>query len=67
VAYDGRGNVLVDADHKTSVSGVYAAGDVATGASLVVRAIAAGRRMARRIDLYLMGESALPDVAPPNG
>jgi glutamate synthase (NADPH/NADH) small chain len=46
VAYDDRGNVQVDADLETSVPGIFAAGDVQTGAWLVVRAIAAGRQMA---------------------
>lgn len=59
---DPRGNILVNADMMSSVDKVFAAGDAATGAWLVVRAIAAGRRMARRVDLYLMGKSSLPDV-----
>ena len=66
VAYDPRGNVKTDENMMTSVPGVFAAGDVNTGAWLVVGAIAAGRRMARRVDQYLMGESDLPDcVLPP--
>jgi glutamate synthase (NADPH) small chain len=64
VAYDPRGNVKADARMMTSVPGVFTAGDANTGAYLVVGAIAAGRRMARRVDEYLMGESDLPDVAP---
>jgi glutamate synthase (NADPH/NADH) small chain len=39
---------------------VFAAGDMATGQSLVVRAIKQGRNAARGIDLYLMGETQLP-------
>jgi len=66
VAYDPRGNVKTDENMMTSVPGVFAAGDVNTGAWLVVGAIAAGRRMARRVDQYLMGQSDLPDcVLPP--
>jgi glutamate synthase (NADPH/NADH) small chain len=65
VDYDPRGNVKVDTQMMTSVSGVFAAGDVNTGAWLVVGAIAAGRRMARRVDRYLMGETCLPDTILP--
>lgn len=54
---DGRGNVkTAPATHATSVDKVFAAGDVNTGASLVVRCIAAGRDTAKAIDKYLMGE-----------
>ena len=60
VELDGRGNVKVDEEKMTSVSGVFAAGDMETGQSLVVRAIAAGRKAARSIDEWLMGESFLP-------
>jgi glutamate synthase (NADPH/NADH) small chain len=66
VEYDARGNVKTDIEMMTSVPGVFAAGDANTGAWLVVGAIAAGRRMARRVDLYLMGETSLPEtVLPP--
>jgi glutamate synthase (NADPH) small chain len=61
VEFDPRGNVKVDANLMTSVAGVFATGDMQTGAHLIVGAIAGGRRMARRVDLFLMGESALPD------
>ena len=65
VEYDPRGNVAVDQrSMMTNVPKVFAAGDAATGAWLVVRAIMAGRRMARQVDEFLMGESRLPDVAP---
>lgn len=60
VALDARGNVTVDANHMTSKEGVFAAGDMAIGQSLVVRAIKQGRNAARGIDKYLMGESVLP-------
>ncbi len=53
VAYDERGNVLAGPDLETSVPGIFAAGDVQTGAWLVVRAIAAGRRMAASVDRKL--------------
>ena len=50
---DPRGNVAVGADFQTSVPGVFAAGDVQRGASLVVHAIAAGRQVAETIDQWL--------------
>lgn len=54
---DARGNVKTAATtHATSVDKVFAAGDVNTGASLVVRCIAAGRDTAKAIDKYLMDE-----------
>ncbi|HSN32193.1 MAG TPA: glutamate synthase subunit beta, partial [Ideonella sp.] len=52
VALDARGNVAVT-DGRTSVDGVFAAGDMARGQSLVVWAIAEGRRVARSIDAFL--------------
>ena len=55
LAYDVRGNVKVDATFRTSNPKVFAAGDAAMGASLVVRAIDSGRNAARHIDLYLQG------------
>jgi glutamate synthase (NADPH/NADH) small chain len=53
VALDTRGNVKVDEAYRTSVSKVFAAGDVKRGASLIVWAIAEGRRMAEAIDRQL--------------
>jgi glutamate synthase (NADPH/NADH) small chain len=60
-----RGNIVVDQDFRTSVPGVFAAGDAQRGQSLVVWAIADGRKAARAIDLYLTGRSQLetPRVA----
>ena len=55
-----RGNVRADSSKMTSVPGVFTAGDMARGQSLIVWAIAEGRAAARGIDSYLMGESALP-------
>jgi glutamate synthase (NADPH/NADH) small chain len=60
VAIDGRGNVVADANYMTSVPGVFAAGDTRRGQSLVVWAIAEGRKAARGVDEYLMGTSKLP-------
>lgn len=59
VKLDGRGNVVTDQDKQTSVPGVFAAGDMARGQSLVVWAIAEGRAAAIGIDRFLMGETAL--------
>jgi len=58
--WDGRGNLVTDESAMTSVPGVFAAGDLRRGQSLVVWAIAEGRRAAREIDRYLMGDTLLP-------
>jgi len=55
-----RGNVARDERWMTSVPGVFTAGDMQRGQSLIVWAIAEGRSAARAIDHYLMGESKLP-------
>lgn len=54
-----RGNVKVNRNLMTGVPGVFAAGDAQRGQSLVVWAIADGRRAAREVDRYLMGRSEL--------
>ena len=51
--FDARGNIKIGRDHQTSKPGVFAAGDAATGATLVVRAINQGRNLARSVDNYL--------------
>ena len=53
VALDGRGNVATDERNMTSVDGVFAAGDMRRGQSLVVWAIAEGRKTAAGVDAYL--------------
>jgi glutamate synthase (NADPH/NADH) small chain len=59
VKYDARGNVLADANYMSSVEGVFAGGDVRRGQSLIVWAIAEGRKMAAGVDAYLRaGKSA---------
>jgi glutamate synthase (NADPH/NADH) small chain len=55
-----RGNVWRDENWMTSVPGVFTAGDMQRGQSLIVWAIAEGRSAARGIDQYLMGASDLP-------
>lgn len=53
VEKDARGNVKVTDSNQSSVAKVFAAGDAATGASLVVRCIASGQQAAKGIDKYL--------------
>jgi glutamate synthase (NADPH/NADH) small chain len=53
IAINERGNVVVDSDQMTTVPKIFAAGDMSRGQSLVVWAIADGRRAARGIDRYL--------------
>jgi len=58
---DNRQNIKADTNtYQTSVPNVFAAGDARRGQSLVVWALAEGRRAARAIDLWLMGSSKLP-------
>jgi len=56
---DPRGNVQVDENYQTSAPGVFAAGDMRRGQSLVVWAISEGRQAARAVDMFLMGHSDL--------
>ena len=60
VEFDQRGNVKTDENYMSSVKGVFAAGDMRRGQSLIVWAISEGRRTARAVDLFLMGKSDLP-------
>jgi len=60
VKLDARANVECDVNHMTSVPGVFAAGDMRRGQSLVVWAITEGRKAARGIDNYLLGDTRLP-------
>ena len=53
VALDSRGTIKVDEDFKTSEAGVFAAGDAASGASLVVRGIDQGQKAAQAVSRYL--------------
>jgi glutamate synthase (NADPH/NADH) small chain len=55
-----RGNVWRDANWMSSVTGVFSAGDMQRGQSLIVWAIAEGRSAAAAIDRYLMGSTDLP-------
>lgn len=56
---DNRGNISADENHMTSVKGVFTAGDMRRGQSLVVWAMNDGRQAAKAVDEYLMGESVL--------
>ena len=60
VALTDRGTVRRDANWMTSVPGVFTAGDIQRGQSLIVWAIAEGRSCARGVDRFLMGDSDLP-------
>ena len=62
VELDPRGNVKCDASYATTVPGVFAAGDMRRGQSLVVWAIHEGREAARAVDHHLMGFSHLPSA-----
>jgi len=55
-----RGNVATDTEKMTSIPGIFAAGDMSRGQSLVVWAIREGRVAARCMDKYLMGSTELP-------
>jgi glutamate synthase (NADPH/NADH) small chain len=48
-----HGNIIADDDGRTSVPGIFAGGDIATGAATVILAMGAGKRAARAIDSYL--------------
>ena len=64
VERDGRGNAQAGTDdeggYATNVPGVFAAGDMRRGQSLVVWAIREGRQAAREVDRFLMGATVLP-------
>jgi glutamate synthase (NADPH) small chain len=53
IELDNRGNIRIDKNNQTSISKVFASGDAVSGASLVVRAIAAGRKTAQSVHEFL--------------
>jgi glutamate synthase (NADPH/NADH) small chain len=55
---DERGNIKT-LNYRTTQEGIFAAGDIRRGQSLVVWAISEGREAARAVDIWLMGDSAL--------
>jgi glutamate synthase (NADPH) small chain len=65
VEVDGRGNVARDAEFMSTVPGVFVAGDIGRGQSLIVWAIAEGRSAAAGADAWLTGQSALPRPVTP--
>jgi glutamate synthase (NADPH/NADH) small chain len=65
VDFDQRGNVARDGFYATSVPGVFVAGDMGRGQSLIVWAIAEGRSAAAAADRYLGGNAGLPAPIPP--
>ena len=60
VALDERGNIARNDTYETNVPGVFVAGDMGRGQSLIVWAIAEGRACASAVDTALMGTSSLP-------
>lgn len=60
LGYTESGAILSQNGFGTREPGIFVAGDAKLGASLIVLAIAEGRKAARQADLYLMGESRLP-------
>lgn len=56
IEYDARGNVKVNAKKQTSIEKVFACGDIEAGATLVVRAIEAGKIAAANVDEFLTEE-----------
>ena len=65
VDFTDRGNVARDKDFATKVPGIFVAGDMGRGQSLIVWAIAEGRAAAAGVDQYLMGSTALPAPIKP--
>ena len=65
VGLDERGNVARDAQYSSSVDGVFVAGDVGRGQSLIVWAIAEGRAAAAAVDTWLTGSTNLPAPVQP--
>jgi glutamate synthase (NADPH/NADH) small chain len=65
VDYDQRGNVARDNEYATSVPGVFAAGDMGRGQSLIVWAIAEGRSAAAAVDRYLSGDGESAGLPAP--
>ncbi|HVN48399.1 MAG TPA: glutamate synthase subunit beta, partial [Bacteroidota bacterium] len=60
VKLDARGNIATDEKYMSSIEGVFSAGDMRRGQSLVVWAITEGRKAAKCVDTFLMGTSNLP-------
>jgi len=65
VTFDARGNVARNDNYMSTVPGVFVAGDMGRGQSLIVWAIAEGRACAAGVDEWLMGSTQLPSPIPP--
>jgi glutamate synthase (NADPH/NADH) small chain len=65
VELDPRSNVARDGNWSTNVPGVFVAGDMGRGQSLIVWAIAEGRSCAAAVDRHLMGTTDLPSPLAP--
>lgn len=65
VDFSERGNVGRDEGWATNIDGVFVAGDMGRGQSLIVWAIAEGRAAAAAVDRYLMGDTLLPSPVAP--
>jgi glutamate synthase (NADPH/NADH) small chain len=65
VEFDQRGNVARGDNFETTVPGVFVAGDMGRGQSLIVWAIAEGRAAAAGVDAHLLGETVLPQPIHP--
>jgi glutamate synthase (NADPH) small chain len=65
VAFDERGSIARDASFATSAPGVFVAGDMGRGQSLIVWAIAEGRSAAAAVDAYLGGSPSMPPPIEP--
>ncbi|HEY2174959.1 MAG TPA: glutamate synthase subunit beta [Mycobacteriales bacterium] len=65
VEFDARGNVARDGSFATAVPGVFVAGDMGRGQSLIVWAIAEGRAAAAATDAFLSGQTSLPAPIEP--
>lgn len=62
IEFDNRGNVKTDKNYMTSRKGIFSAGDMHRGQSLIVWAISEGRKTAHHIDKYLMDSTSLPNL-----
>jgi len=65
IEFDQRGNAVRDRNYMSNVHGVFVAGDMGRGQSLIVWAIAEGRSAAAGTDRFLMGETKLPEPIEP--
>lgn len=59
VELDERGNVKTNEKYQTSIEDIFSAGDMRRGQSLVAYAISEGRKVAKEVDIYLMGNTNL--------